>query len=87
MMSNMKAASVREMQHDLKRLLAYVESGEEIAVTRRGRLVARIVPARAERKAVRWPDFEGRLRRLFPGGPPPGPSPSEIIRRQREERF
>ena len=44
MMSYMKTASVREVQHNLAAVLDMVSRGQEIAVTKRGRVIARIVP-------------------------------------------
>ncbi len=40
----MKTATVREAQHHLSKLLAEVEKGEEIRITRRGREVCKLVP-------------------------------------------
>jgi prevent-host-death family protein len=82
----MRIATVREVQHRLGDILASVERGEEITVTRRGKVVARIVPARPERKRMAWPDFEARMKQNFPSGPPPGEPASELIRQMREER-
>jgi prevent-host-death family protein len=48
----MKTASVREVQHNLARVLEMVSRGQEIAVTKRGRVIARIVPARDRRARV-----------------------------------
>ncbi len=61
----MKTASVREIQHHLSRVLEWVEGGEEVEVTRRKKVVARIVPAEdPEKKQPEWPDFEARLKEL-----------------------
>ena len=59
----MKTATVREVQHDLKRVLAWVEAGEVSEVTRRSRVVARLVPAEAA--APESPDFVGRARAIW----------------------
>jgi prevent-host-death family protein len=40
----MKSASIRTMQHGLAALIAEVEQGEEIIITRRDQPVARLVP-------------------------------------------
>jgi prevent-host-death family protein len=50
----MKSATVREVQHNLAALLRQVQGGQEIAVTRRGKVVARIVPAQAAATSRRW---------------------------------
>lgn len=85
-MSNMKTATVREVQHELAAILDRVARGEEVTVTRRGKAVARIVPAR-QVKRVRWPDFAARMSRRFPDGALPGPPPSTLIDADREERL
>ena len=79
--SNMTTATTREVQRGLSEILDRVERGEEITITRRGKVVARLVPATppATPKEIVWPDFEARLRALFPDGPLPGPSMCEIV--------
>jgi len=85
---DMKTATVREVQHKLSRVLARVKRGEEITITKRGKAVARLVaPAVAPGKGDgEWPDFAGRMKRLFPDGPPPGKPTSEVVMELREER-
>lgn len=86
-MSNMKTATVRQVQHALASVLAEVQKGQEIAVTRRGKVVARIVPARATQGRLRWPDSEARMDRLLSGGTVKGTVPSDLIRDLRGERL
>jgi prevent-host-death family protein len=68
------SVSVRELQQNLKRVMARVEGGETIEVTRRRRPVARLAPVRAARSHTPWPDLEARARGVFgdriirPGG-------------------
>ena len=51
----MKTATVRTLRNDYAKLLRRVEAGEEIAISRRGRIVARLLPAAAEKPAkVDW---------------------------------
>jgi prevent-host-death family protein len=80
----MKTTSVRELQHGLAAVLARVERGDTVTVTRRGKVVARIVPAVAALGEVRWPDSMSRMKRIFPDGAPVGPSPSALIRSDRD---
>ena len=40
----MKTATTREVQHHFSRVLNWVDSGEEVVITRRGEKVARVVP-------------------------------------------
>jgi prevent-host-death family protein len=74
-MSYMAATvSVRELQQNLKRVLARVERGETVEVTRRRRSVARLAPVGATLAVVVWPDLGARMRAVFgqrritPGG-------------------
>jgi len=85
-MSNMKAVTVREVQHRLASILERVGRGEQVTITRRGQVVARLVPA-VRRGKVRWPDSEARMKRIFSSGTPPGEPASVLIRRAREERL
>jgi prevent-host-death family protein len=43
-MLDMKSVSIRSVQHGLAALIAEVEQGEEIVITRRNQPVARILP-------------------------------------------
>ncbi len=45
--STMKTASVRELRNHYSRLLRWLEAGEEIAISKRGRIVARLVPEKS----------------------------------------
>jgi prevent-host-death family protein len=86
MMSHMKTASVREVQHNLAAVLEMVSHGQEIAVTKRGRVIARIVPARAKAGRVQWPDSAARMNRLGRDAAR-GTPPSRVIREMRGERI
>ena len=56
-----RTVNVQEAKTHLSRLLREVEAGEEIAIARAGRVVARLV--RAEEPSPRaWGCFEGRVR-------------------------
>jgi prevent-host-death family protein len=82
----MKTTSVRELQHGLSAVLARVERGDTVTVTRRGKVVACIVPPPATGRKVSWPDSLARLNRLFPEGAPPGLPASALMRLDRDER-
>jgi prevent-host-death family protein len=68
------SVSVRELQQNLKRVMARVERGETVEVTRRRRPIARLAPAKASRPLSDWPDLQARTRAVFgdrvvsPGG-------------------
>lgn len=51
----MKTTTVRELRNHYSRVLKWVSLGEEVEVTRRGKVVARVVPASSAKKgAVDW---------------------------------
>jgi prevent-host-death family protein len=83
-MSYMSRASVsiRELQHNLKRVMARVERGEVVEVTRRNRPVARLAPVRPSRPASDWPDLEARTKAVF-GDRIISPGGSDVVREER----
>ncbi len=85
---DMKTATVREVQHQLGRVLDRVRRGEVVTITKRGKVVAKLVPAKdpSRDENSEWPDFAGRMQRLFPAGPPAGKPTSEVVLELREDR-
>lgn len=73
-MSKTDSVSVRELQQNLKRVMARVERGRTIEITRRRRPVARLEPLRPDGEPATWPDLEARTKKAFgdrtvaPGG-------------------
>jgi prevent-host-death family protein len=55
--------SAREANQQFSRILRDVEAGAEVLVTRRGRPVARIVPAQPSRERQLTPEQEAALER------------------------
>ena len=82
----MKTATVRHVQHNFAAVLESVRKGQEIAVTKRGTVVAHIVPAGRGKAAITWPDSAARMRRLGARASA-GTPPSRIIREMREEQL
>jgi prevent-host-death family protein len=79
--------SMRELQQNLKKVIARVERGETVELTRRRRVVARLVPAAEARPVPPWPDLEARARSIFGDRILSNPSPSELLIQDREERW
>ena len=77
--------SIRELQQNLKRVMARVERGEVVEVTRRNRPVARLAPVRATSPASEWPDLEARTRAVF-GDRVITPVGSDAVSEGRDER-
>lgn len=86
-MSNMArtTVSVRELQQNLKRVIARVEQGHVIEVTRRRRSVARLTPIRPGVEQVAWPDLDARTRAVF-GARVVKPGASETVLGARGDR-
>ena len=76
---------MRELQQNLKKVIARVERGETVELTRRRRVVARLVPAAEARPVPPWPDLEARARSIFGDRMIAKPSPSELLIRDRGE--
>ena len=57
----MTSVSVHEAKTHLSRLIEKVLGGEEIAITRRNRVVARIVPAETAKKKPLLGAFKGKF--------------------------
>ncbi len=59
----MKTATVRDLRNRYTDLLAWIEAGEEIVITRRGKAVARLVPEPASASGkVDWSQSAAVLR-------------------------
>lgn len=65
-MCHMKTASVREVRHDFNRILEWVANGEEVAITKRHKTVARLLPERRRKtNRAKTPDVMARLQKVF----------------------
>ncbi len=66
-MYHMTKASVRDLRYEFKKIERLLLRGEEIQITKRRRVIARLVPERAEgaKTARELPDFMGRLREIY----------------------
>lgn len=53
-------------------------------ITKRRRIVARMVPVKPKAQKLEWPDFEARLEKTFPGGIK-GKPVSKIVSEERGE--
>lgn len=59
----MKSVSVRDLRYDFKSVEQLLHSGEEVRITKRRKVIARLVPEPAPRPEM--PDFLARLRANF----------------------
>lgn len=63
----MKTATVRQLRHDFGSVLNWVEEGEAVSISKRGKVVALLSPPpriQRQRRAKR-PDFAARLKRIY----------------------
>jgi prevent-host-death family protein len=52
--STMRTATVRELRNQYLSVLSWVEAGEEVVISRRGRAIARLVPEKPASSRVDW---------------------------------
>lgn len=62
--SPMKTATMRALKHETSKVLGWAEAGEQVALTRRGKVIGVISPPLPKRKVAR-PDFVARLRQIY----------------------
>ena len=63
----MKTATVRQVRHDFGTVLDWVEEGEQVAISKRGKIVALLSPPPTPKpaKPKKRPDFAARLKRIY----------------------
>jgi len=67
----MKTASVQQLPQKWAEILEWVAAGEEVELTEKEKVVARVVPAKQ-------PDFLARAKHIW-GEKPAGKPPSEVV--------
>ena len=66
MVIHMKTATVRQLRTEFPKVLGWVNAGQEVAITRRRKVVASLIPAGdAPRRKLARPDFKARLRAIY----------------------
>ena len=81
----MAKATIRDLRYHFDRVEAQLERGESIEITRRGRVVARLMPPDHSGKPPKRPDFLKRMKETF--GDRVFPSVMEILDETRKDRF
>lgn len=79
----MTACTVAQAKAHLSELLARVEKGEELIITRRGRPVASLAPIRPRRRAPDWK----AIRAFREAAPCAGTSAADLVRQVRDARY
>ena len=59
----MKSVSVRDLRYDFPKVEEMLRSGEEIRITKRRKVIARLTPEPTERQPL--PDFLGQMKEIF----------------------
>jgi prevent-host-death family protein len=80
----MKTATVRQLRHQFGTVLSWVEEGEPVEISKRGKIIALLSPppARAPARPRKRPDFAARLKRIYGDKVLPG----DVIVEERESR-
>jgi antitoxin (DNA-binding transcriptional repressor) of toxin-antitoxin stability system len=60
----MRQASVCDLRYEFKKIERLLARGEEIQITKRGKVIARLVPEK-EQSQVELPDFRARVRAIY----------------------
>lgn len=82
-MHHMKSMSVRDLRYRFPQIEAELRDGQSIAITKRKRVIARLVPERPVAKEP--PDFMAMLKRIY-GNKKLKVSGAELIAMEREDR-
>ena len=75
----MKSLSIREVRSEIPRLEEILADEGELVITRRGRPIARLLPARAGAKRPSHAALRSRMKRLTEGS-------ETLVRQDRDER-
>ena len=80
----MKTATVRQLRHEFGTVLNWVEEGEPVKISKRGKIIALLSPPPTPEPArsKKRPDFAARLKRIYGDKVLPG----DVIVEERESR-
>ncbi len=60
----MPSLNLRQLRNT-RLLKTWLRAGNTVELKERDRVIARIVPEKAEEKPAKWPDFEARAKKIF----------------------
>jgi len=76
----MRTASVADLRNNFAIVSRWIYEGESVTIQKRGKLFAILSPATKKKKtAVAWPDYEARLKKIFPNGPVKGRTTEQVV--------
>lgn len=81
---HMKQASLRDLRYHFDRIATLLQEGEEIQITKRKRVIARLLPPSPPAKVPR-PDFAARLKQMW-GDKVMEVSGAELLAQERSSR-
>jgi antitoxin (DNA-binding transcriptional repressor) of toxin-antitoxin stability system len=84
-MHHMKRASIRDLRYRFSEIERTLNQGHAVEITKRKRLIARIVPAGPSAPTT-FPDFGARAKKVL-GRKKLKTSGAELLRRDRDEGF
>jgi antitoxin (DNA-binding transcriptional repressor) of toxin-antitoxin stability system len=88
-MYRMKSVTVRDLRYEFPKVERMLREGQPLCVTKRGKVIARLVPENEAGTAVArppMPDFEARMREIY-GDKVFEVSGADLISEDREDRF
>jgi len=61
----MKTATVADLRNNFRRVSALIDNGESVEITKRGRVVARLVPPVASSRKLVKPDWMAQIKEVW----------------------
>lgn len=61
----MRRATIRDLRYHFPKVEDMLQGGQEIEITKRKRVIARLVPPSPPKPSTRQPDFLARLKRIY----------------------
>jgi antitoxin (DNA-binding transcriptional repressor) of toxin-antitoxin stability system len=70
----MRTVTLRQLRHDFGSVFSWVEQGEPVGISKRGKIIALLAPPPRvkPRKPAKRPDFAARLKRIYGDSVVPG---------------
>ena len=62
----MKTSTVRHLRNNFSQIARWLKDGEQVVITMRKKVIARIIPEPSENRTLRMPDFAKRIREEYP---------------------
>ncbi len=61
----MKTATVADLRNNFRRVSALIDNGESVEITKRGRVVARLVPPVTSKPKLVKPDWKAQIKAVW----------------------